>query len=244
MSSTVPSQTTQHRDGKAGDPPMHRYLAGSERREPPPSAPAPSLMKDVAILFLSALALAGVGIGAYWSAWSPGISAAQPAGRASGSVPAAGPRPVAKPSAPASPIAAAVHADVFFDVNRSRLRADAVSTLQEHAARIREEGGTWRVLVQGYADGQGGAAYNLSLAQRRAEAVRQFLVELGVPEAAIRVLTIGQGGTLCEEATPECQQLNRRVHLEMRRLAPTPAGPAAAAEPRPHTVQAEQVLSR
>ena len=76
----------------------------------------------------------------------------------------------------------------------------------------------WAVLVQGYADRQGAAAYNRLLAERRAQTVKQFLVELGVPEASIRVVTIGPEGALCDEPAAECQQLNRRVHLEIRKL--------------------------
>jgi outer membrane protein OmpA-like peptidoglycan-associated protein len=88
-----------------------------------------------------------------------------------------------------------------------------------------DQGGTWVVLVQGYADRQGPAEYNRLLAERRATAVKQFLVELGVPEPSIRVVTIGQEGALCDEPSAECQQLNRRVHLEIRKLT------HAAAEP-------------
>ena len=51
-------------------------------------------------------------------------------------------------------------------------------------------------------------------------AVKQFLVELGVPETSIKVVTIGQEGALCDDPVAECQQLNRRVHLEIRKLAP------------------------
>src|SRR5688500_19362253 len=77
---------------------------------------------------------------------------------------------------------------------------------------------TWAVLVQGYADRQGPAEYNRTLALRRAEAVKQFLVELGVPETSVKVATVGSDGALCDEATRECQQLNRRVHLEIRKM--------------------------
>jgi peptidoglycan-associated lipoprotein len=82
------------------------------------------------------------------------------------------------------------------------------------------------VLVQGYADRQGAPEYNRMLAQRRAESVKQFLVELGVPEPSIKVVTIGQEGALCDDASTECRQLNRRVHLEIRKLPR-----AAALEP-------------
>jgi peptidoglycan-associated lipoprotein len=60
------------------------------------------------------------------------------------------------------------------------------------------------------------------LALRRAQAVRQFLVELGVPETAIKVVTIGKEGTICDDQGKECQRLNRRVHLEMRNLGSVP----------------------
>ena len=55
--------------------------------------------------------------------------------------------------------------------------------------------------------------------------MKQFLVELGVPEPSIKVVTIGQEGALCDEPSAECQQLNRRVHLEIRKLARSAAEP-------------------
>lgn len=109
------------------------------------------------------------------------------------------------------------HTDVYFDFKSVRLRADAVRTLQEKAASM-DRSSTWAVLVQGYADRQGPAEYNRTLALRRAETVKQFLVELGVPESSVRVATVGADGVLCEETTRECQQLNRRVHLEIRKM--------------------------
>ncbi|HEY7518759.1 MAG TPA: OmpA family protein [Methylomirabilota bacterium] len=111
----------------------------------------------------------------------------------------------------------ATHTDVYFDFKSVRLRADAVRTLQERVASMDRES-TWGVLVQGYADRQGPAEYNRALALKRAEAVKQFLVELGVPESSVKVATVGADGVLCEDTTKECQQLNRRVHLEIRKL--------------------------
>lgn len=110
-----------------------------------------------------------------------------------------------------------IHTDVYFDFKSVRLRADAVRTLQEKAAAM-ERSSTWGVLVQGYADSQGSPEYNRVLALKRAETVKQFLVELGVPETSVKVATVGADGLLCDEATRECQQLNRRVHLEIRKL--------------------------
>jgi len=121
-----------------------------------------------------------------------------------------------------------VHADVYFDFKSARLRADAAKMLQDKAATMSRTD-TWVVLVTGYADRQGPAVYNKVLAQRRADTVKQFLVELGVPESSVKVVALGPEATLCDDPGKECQQLNRRVHLEIRRLGPVAAAAVAPA---------------
>jgi outer membrane protein OmpA-like peptidoglycan-associated protein len=158
----------------------------------------------------------------------------------------AGPGPsMAKPVTGAAPRASApepggpdvAHSDVYFDFKSTRLRADAASVLQEQAVLLKK-GGVWVVLVQGYADQQGPAAYNRTLAQQRAETVRQFLAELGVPDTSMKVVVIGQGGALCDDPDRACQQLNRRVHLEARRL---PRAVAEAGAVRAHLGEGDQL---
>jgi peptidoglycan-associated lipoprotein len=119
--------------------------------------------------------------------------------------------------APTTPDTDVVHTDIYFDFKSTRLRAEAARLLQDQAAQM-DRSSTWMVLVQGYTDTQGPAEYNRLLAQRRAETVKQFLVELGVPDTSIKVVTIGKDGALCDDPSRECQQLNRRVHLEIRKL--------------------------
>ena len=126
---------------------------------------------------------------------------------------------------PASKTTDSIHADIYFDFDRSRLNADGVATLQEKAAVLKKDG-SWAVLVQGYADQYGPAAYNKTLAARRAGAVKQFLVELGIPETSIKVVTLGKEGAICDDQSKECQRLNRRVHLEMMKLDLSAAAPA------------------
>ena len=126
--------------------------------------------------------------------------------------------------APTTPDTDVVHTDIYFDFKSTRLRADAARLLQDQAAQM-ERTSTWMVLIQGYADIQGPVEYNRQLAQRRAETVKQFLVELGVPETSIKVVTIGKEGALCDDPARECQQLNRRVHLEIRKMARAAALP-------------------
>jgi peptidoglycan-associated lipoprotein len=212
------------------------------------------------VIMIGTLALLAAGIGAAYSVRSsveevsaganvapgrPAETAPAKAADVSRTKPAAAPpaKPAEAPTAkraeaptgpramaPTLPDGQVVHADIYFDFKSTRLRADAVRMLQEKAEII-TSGEAWVVLIQGYADQQGPVEYNRSLAQRRAHAVRQFLVELGVPEASIKLVTIGPEGAICDDPSKECQQLNRRVHLEIRKL-----GPAAGAASRVATV--------
>jgi outer membrane protein OmpA-like peptidoglycan-associated protein len=181
------------------------------------------------VIAIGCLAMLLSGVGAiYWMQTRPEEAAAGPTAAAKLDDAKQGDaKPVdAKP--------AIVHADVYFDFKSTRLRADAAKLLQDKAATLsRTE--TWAVLVTGYADIHGPAAYNKVLAQRRAETVKQFLVELGVPESSVKVVAFGPEAALCDDPAAECQQLNRRVHLEIRRLGPVvsvSSMPTAVATPR------------
>src|SRR3989449_3750391 len=179
--------------------------------------------KELAILVGILLTVVAGAIGTYWI-HSRGVEVEA----ASVVAVKAAAEPKASRVAVPAPPAGVFHADVYFDFKSTRLRADAVRVLQETAGFM-DLANAWVVLVQGHADRQGPTEYNKTLAQRRAEAVKQFLVELGVPEAAIRLVAIGPDGALCDEPSKECQQLNRRVHLEFRKLAAAaPAAPAVA----------------
>jgi outer membrane protein OmpA-like peptidoglycan-associated protein len=182
-----------------------------------PQATGTGSGREIALLVGVLLLVAAGTVVTYWIR-------SQSAEASNQAAPARTPEPRPRTGAPAPTESEVIHADVYFDFKSTRLSAGAVRLLQDKAALL-EHASTWAVLVQGYADRQGPAEYNRTLAQRRATAVKQFLVELGVPETSIKVVTIGQEGSLCDEPSAECQQLNRRVHLEMRKLT------RAAAEP-------------
>jgi outer membrane protein OmpA-like peptidoglycan-associated protein len=149
---------------------------------------------------------------------------------AGAATPATAPAPRARTAALAPAAGEALHADIHFEFKSTRLSVGAVRLLQERAALIAGDAG-WVVLVQGQADLQGPAAYNRHLALRRVETVRRFLVELGVPEASVRAAVLGPEGALCDDAARGCEALNRRVHLEVRRLGPPTGGAAAPVRP-------------
>jgi outer membrane protein OmpA-like peptidoglycan-associated protein len=177
--------------------------------------------REIAMLVGVLVVVAVATVGTYWvRSWEAEASGQPPA--TTTPAPASRPRTVAP--APALTTGEVMHADIYFDFKSDRLRAEAVRLLQDKASQM-EHASTWGVLIQGYADRQGPAEYNRLLAQRRAAVVKQFLVELGVPEPSIKVVTIGQEGALCDEPSAECQQLNRRVHLEIRKLARSAAEP-------------------
>jgi OOP family OmpA-OmpF porin len=173
-------------------------------------------VKELVILVGILFTVIAGAIGTYWVR-SQGVEAAP------GATTATGPRAVI----PAPP-AGVFHADVYFDFKSTRLRADAARVLQETTGRM-DLTNSWVVLVQGYTDSQGPADYNRGLAQRRAQVVKRFLVDLGVPEPAIKMVTMGPDGSLCDDPGKECQELNRRVHLEFRKLAA--AVPAESTSP-------------
>ncbi|MBX3236636.1 MAG: OmpA family protein [Nitrospiraceae bacterium] len=141
---------------------------------------------------------------------------------------------------PAIPIAATavatrisdvLHDDIFFEIGRKGLTDDGKAALLKHAEFLKQEA-DWGVLVQGYTDQQGSAHYNKILGQKRADGVKQQLMALGVPETAIRTVSLGEEGALCVDQSDACRRMNRRVHLELRKIGldhmviPTVAAPA------------------
>ena len=183
--------------------------------------------KELVIVAGILVALTGGAMGIYWLSTGGGKADATEKRGVPEPSPAATVAPAVNvaPTTATAPAAAmavmsseATYADIYFDFKSTRLRADSVAVLQDKARTVKDGEG-WIVIVQGYADHQGPAEYNKILAQRRAQSVKQFLVELGVPDTAVKVVTVGQEGALCDDPGKECQQLNRRVHIEMRKLA-------------------------
>lgn len=79
---------------------------------------------------------------------------------------------------------------VFFDFDSSAIRSDAVATLERQAAFLRQNVGL-SITIEGHADERGTREYNLALGERRANAVKEYLVSLGI--APNRVATISYG---------------------------------------------------
>ena len=104
---------------------------------------------------------------------------------------------------------------VYFDTNRAVIRADAKPVLDE-AAEILKEAGSVAVVAEGHTDSTGSELSNTRLSQRRASAVRAYLIKRGV--AGNRITTAGYGASrpVASNDTAEGRAQNRRVELHVR----------------------------
>ncbi len=80
---------------------------------------------------------------------------------------------------------------VYFDFDKSDLRDDAVKVLKNAIDTMRRNPES-SILITGNCDTRGSEAYNLKLGKRRGEVVKQFMLENGIPEERIRIISRGK----------------------------------------------------
>jgi outer membrane protein OmpA-like peptidoglycan-associated protein len=102
--------------------------------------------------------------------------------------------------------------DVYFDFDRYSLRPEATRILDEAVAAMRETP-TLRVEIEGHTCSIGTAEYNLALGDRRANAVKDYLVSRGVALDRLRTVSYGEERPKYDNAREETRRLNRRAAL-------------------------------
>jgi len=103
--------------------------------------------------------------------------------------------------------------DVFFDYDKYAIRSDAVPALEKDAELLKSTYKDSGVLIEGHCDERGTVEYNLELGKRRAQAVKDYLVDLGIEESRIRIVSYGKERPFCTESEPSCWKQNRRGHF-------------------------------
>lgn len=121
---------------------------------------------------------------------------------------------------------------VFFGIGSDELFKRAYAVLDQLAAVLRNHQ-DMRILVEGYADAEGGAAHNLRLSKKRAEAVRKYLITKGIDGDRIKTAGYGETHFRAPNAGPRGRSLNRRVTVTVISNTPKNASPEAGGAPPP-----------
>ena len=104
---------------------------------------------------------------------------------------------------------------VYFDFDKYVVKPEYRGVVEAHANFLKSRRGA-KVTLEGHTDERGGREYNLALGQRRAEAVRNALTVLGVPDSQIDPISWGVEKPASLEKTEQGYQLNRRVEFTYR----------------------------
>jgi peptidoglycan-associated lipoprotein len=102
--------------------------------------------------------------------------------------------------------------DVFFGYDQTNLTDEARASLAKNMEWFKRWTST-KVMVEGHADSRGTNEYNLALGERRAAAVREYLVSLGLGADRIAVVSKGEEQPFCSEESETCWQQNRVGHF-------------------------------
>ncbi|BFU90680.1 MAG: peptidoglycan-associated lipoprotein Pal [Nitrospira sp.] len=105
--------------------------------------------------------------------------------------------------------------DVFFTYDSFSITDEGRHALSGNAEWARSNPYA-QLKIEGHCDERGTSAYNLVLGEKRAKAVRNYLVELGVAPAHLSVVSYGKERPFCTEHTESCYSQNRRGHLAVK----------------------------
>jgi peptidoglycan-associated lipoprotein len=144
------------------------------------------------------------------------ITASGPGGSASATATVtvnAPPPPVEQPKGPsADDIWKAGVFDAYFDYDKADIRPDARTALSKTADFLKSNP-QFKATIEGHCDERGSTEYNLGLGDRRASAVKQYLVSLGVSADRLTTVSFGKEKPFCMESNEACWQQNRRGHF-------------------------------
>jgi peptidoglycan-associated lipoprotein len=115
--------------------------------------------------------------------------------------------------------------DAYFDYDKASLRPDAMKALQADSTELRDilkDYPNYKLTIEGHCDERGSAEYNLALGDKRADAAKGYLVQVGIPSAQLNVVSYGKERPVCDQHDEACWQRNRRIHVVAMAKAQTP----------------------
>ncbi len=98
---------------------------------------------------------------------------------------------------------------VYFLTDSALLEPQAQRMLQVQAVWLKEYP-HYRITIEGHADERGTREYNLALGERRAQAVMDYFIALGVDPKRLKTISYGKERPVCTEANEACWSQNRR----------------------------------
>jgi peptidoglycan-associated lipoprotein len=102
--------------------------------------------------------------------------------------------------------------DAYFDFDKANIRPDAREALSKTAEFLKNYPQV-KATIEGHCDERGSTEYNLGLGDRRANAVKQYLVSLGISADRLATVSYGKEKPFCMEHNEACWQQNRRGHF-------------------------------
>jgi|AutmiccommuBRH23_1029490.scaffolds.fasta_scaffold07743_8 peptidoglycan-associated lipoprotein len=100
----------------------------------------------------------------------------------------------------------------YFDFDKATLRPESRAALQRHAENLKDN--PKQIRLEGHADERGTREYNMALGERRANAVRDFLLLNGVDSSLVEVISYGEEAPVAFGSDEASMALNRRVELK------------------------------
>jgi len=103
---------------------------------------------------------------------------------------------------------------VFFDFDKANIRDDMVPVIEENAAWLKKHP-TVKILIEGHCDERGTVEYNLALGEKRAKAVKEYLISSGVSPSVITIISYGKSKPLDLAHNEAAWSKNRRAELKI-----------------------------
>jgi peptidoglycan-associated lipoprotein len=102
--------------------------------------------------------------------------------------------------------------DVYFDYDRAAIQQAESAKLQLAARWLRDHSDA-QIMIEGHCDDRGSEEYNLGLGDRRANAVKEFLLAQGISLSRVNTVSYGEERPVCRDEMESCRSRNRRAHF-------------------------------